>query len=126
MRTIKIPKSWPVQPLKAGDKVPGRTTCGACNLSWDDDKVTSMTPAPSARCPFERFHLAVPQPLAFSLRIELGNDAMRSYGDIAYALKTLATDHFDGESDTEQADVANGGNVYDQNGNKVGEWEVRS
>ncbi len=31
-------------------------TDGACGLSWDDDIVTSMTPAPSARCPFEPFH----------------------------------------------------------------------
>ena len=32
------------------------TTDGACGLSWDDSIVTSMTPAPSARCPFEWFH----------------------------------------------------------------------
>ena len=31
-------------------------TCGGCGLSWDDSLVTSMTPAPSARCPFEAFH----------------------------------------------------------------------
>jgi len=31
-------------------------TCGSCGLSWDDSIVTSMTPAPSARCPFEYFH----------------------------------------------------------------------
>ena len=28
-------------------------TCGECGRSWDDSIVTSMTPAPSARCPFE-------------------------------------------------------------------------
>ena len=28
-------------------------TCGACGRSWDDSIPTSMTPAPSARCPFE-------------------------------------------------------------------------
>lgn len=31
-------------------------TCGTCGLTWDDGKITSMTPAPSARCPFEAFH----------------------------------------------------------------------
>lgn len=31
-------------------------TCGTCGLTWDDGKVTSITPAPSARCPFEWFH----------------------------------------------------------------------
>lgn len=32
-------------------------TDGYCGLSWDDSVVTSMTPAPSARCPFEPFHV---------------------------------------------------------------------
>ncbi len=31
-------------------------TDGACGLSWDDSIITSMTPTPSARCPFEYFH----------------------------------------------------------------------
>ena len=31
----------------------GIVTCGDCSRSWDDDKVTSLTPAPAARCPFE-------------------------------------------------------------------------
>jgi len=52
----KVPKSFAVQPLKHGDNPPGKATCGHCGLSWDDDKVTSMTPAPSGRCPFETFH----------------------------------------------------------------------
>ena len=33
-----------------------KSTCGTCGLSWDDSIVTSYTPAPSARCPFEYFH----------------------------------------------------------------------
>lgn len=28
-------------------------TCGACHRSWDDSLVTSVTPAPASRCPFE-------------------------------------------------------------------------
>lgn len=31
-------------------------TCGACRRSWDDAVPTSLTPAPSARCPFEYDH----------------------------------------------------------------------
>ncbi len=52
-----IPKDWPVQPLKKGVRVGAKETCGHCGLSWDDSNVTSMTPAPSARCPFEQFHV---------------------------------------------------------------------
>ena len=51
-----VPATWPVQPIKYDKSVKGLCTCGECGLSWDDDKVTSMTPAPSARCPFEAFH----------------------------------------------------------------------
>lgn len=32
-------------------------TDGACGLSWDDDVVTGITPAPAGRCPFEYFHM---------------------------------------------------------------------
>ena len=31
-------------------------TCGTCNRSWDDTISTSVTPAPSGRCPFEDQH----------------------------------------------------------------------
>jgi hypothetical protein len=49
-----VPASWPVQPC--APDAPGAATCGACGRSWDDVTPTSMTPAPSARCPFEPFH----------------------------------------------------------------------
>jgi hypothetical protein len=52
-----IPKSHPVQPLKPNQKAKDKATCGYCGLSWDDGKATSMTPTPSARCPFEYFHI---------------------------------------------------------------------
>ncbi len=52
-----IPADWPVQPLDDDETPPRRTTCGHCGLSWDDGIITSMTPAPSARCPFEMFHI---------------------------------------------------------------------
>lgn len=53
---IVVPKSWAVQPLKAGQKAINRAECGVCGLACDDGKVTSMTPAPASRCPFESFH----------------------------------------------------------------------
>jgi hypothetical protein len=31
-------------------------TCGTCGLAWNDALITSITPAPSARCPFEYDH----------------------------------------------------------------------
>lgn len=52
-----IPKDFAVQPLKPGENPPGKTTCGHCNLSWDDDIPTEWTPVPSGRCPFEYFHI---------------------------------------------------------------------
>jgi hypothetical protein len=52
----RIPANYPVQPLKAGDEAKCAATCGTCGLSWDDGVSTSLTPTPSARCPFEGFH----------------------------------------------------------------------
>lgn len=52
----RVPSDWPVQPLDPGATAKGKATCGVCGLSWDDSIITSMTPAPSARCPFESFH----------------------------------------------------------------------
>jgi len=48
---ISVPKDFPVQPDPNGN-----ATCGVCGLSWDDDVVTSFTPVPAGRCPFEYFH----------------------------------------------------------------------
>ena len=52
----KIPSNFEVQPLKPGEVAKDKATCGTCGLSWDDGKITGMTPAPSGRCPFEAFH----------------------------------------------------------------------
>jgi hypothetical protein len=53
---ITIPEDFHVRPLGPTEMPDGRTTCGTCGTSWDDDICTSSTPAPSARCPFEFFH----------------------------------------------------------------------
>ena len=57
MKHQLIPADWEVQPLGSDETPPGATTCGHCGLTWDDDKCTSMTPTPAARCPFEPFHV---------------------------------------------------------------------
>lgn len=58
----KIPKDFPVWPLRAGQKAADRATCGHCGLSWDDGISTTWTPAPAARCPFEYFHVYEDEP----------------------------------------------------------------
>lgn len=35
---------------------PRATVCGDCGRGWDDSVVTSVTPTPAARCPFEYDH----------------------------------------------------------------------
>lgn len=52
-----IPADWPVQPVPRGTEGKDIATDGYCGLSWDDGIVTDWTPAPSARCPFEPFHV---------------------------------------------------------------------
>ena len=37
-------------------RVGAARTCGSCGRTWDDAIVTGVTPAPSARCPFEYRH----------------------------------------------------------------------
>jgi hypothetical protein len=59
LKPSDIPSDYQVQPLKPGEsagKWTDKATCGTCGLSWDDGKVTGITPAPSGRCPFECFH----------------------------------------------------------------------
>lgn len=53
-----IRDSFPVKVLdEDGDNPPkGKTTCGYCLLSWDDNISTAWTPVPSGRCPFEYQH----------------------------------------------------------------------
>ena len=53
---------------------------------------------------------------AFILRIELGNDAMKTKRDIAKALREVAAKVAAGKTD---------GYIMDANGNKVGEYTAR-
>lgn len=59
--------------------------------------------------------------MTFTLTIELGNDAMQDYGDIASALRTLARRI----SNNGEAVLVDGGKIMDANGNSVGSWEVK-
>lgn len=54
----EVPEDWPVQPLDEDevDDTPGAMQCGSCLRWWDNSVSTSITPVPSARCPFENFH----------------------------------------------------------------------
>lgn len=39
-----------------GNKVHDATTCGTCGRTWHDGLITSITPTPSGRCPWEYLH----------------------------------------------------------------------
>lgn len=60
--------------------------------------------------------------LQFTLTIELGNAEMRTNGDIAQALRKLAT-LFDGDA-YGLVEADDNGSVRDGNGNTVGVWEI--
>jgi len=56
-----IPTDYPVAPIPRAEAEtdtlrPHIAQCGSCGRYWDDGVSTSMTPAPSGRCPFEYFH----------------------------------------------------------------------
>lgn len=61
----------------------------------------------------------------FVLRIALGNDAMRTRGDVARALRAAAfrieSDPYDSSDELNQGD---NGVIADENGNRVGAWSV--
>ena len=56
---MKVPRDYEVKQLrttKQKKNAKDLATCGTCYRSWDDGISTSITPTPSARCPFEYFH----------------------------------------------------------------------
>lgn len=77
----QIPADFPVQPIDPDDptaKLP--VICGTCGLAWDDGVITSMTPAPSARCPFEQFHVYKDGALTDDARTFLSDSLAASCG----------------------------------------------
>jgi hypothetical protein len=67
----RVPKDFPVRPLKPGQAAKDRVTCGTCGLSWDDAIGTTWTPTPSGRCPFEYFHKAEDEGKAAARRVKV-------------------------------------------------------
>lgn len=51
----------------------------------------------------------------------MGNEAMQSYADIASSVRRIFSDF---ANRPEELDEGENGNIYDLNGNKVGEWTV--
>lgn len=45
-----------VQEDEDGEIIVRMVTCGTCGRRWNDALITSRTPAPAARCPFEYEH----------------------------------------------------------------------
>lgn len=60
----------------------------------------------------------------FVLNIDLGNEAMQSYGDVKDALKRVAQQLGPDGNDT-PFDGRESGTIRDGNGNTVGSWEVQ-
>lgn len=50
--------------------------CGECGFAWDDTKSTSLTPAPSARCPNEYNHCDTDYPISVTKDISAGESAI--------------------------------------------------
>lgn len=65
---------------------PDYTTCGTCGRTWDDAIITGMTPAPSARCPFEDFHDGRPIPEDYPVRAVRGRTCGECGKAIYYGL----------------------------------------
>lgn len=68
-------------------------TCGTCGRSWNDAQSSSLTPAPSGRCPFEYEHEDEPeheeQPLAlvYSVTVHGRMDGLYLFADEADATR---------------------------------------
>lgn len=66
----------------------GWAQCGSCHLSWNDSVSTSVTPTPSARCPFEEYHDD-----SHVRGIKIVEDYCRETGVPMYELRHIAADH---------------------------------
>lgn len=54
------PEDWELngrlQHDEMGNPIIDMVECGTCHRKWNDALITSRTPAPAARCPFEDKH----------------------------------------------------------------------
>ncbi len=88
-----------VRILHDDDQPPGRTTCGTCGLSWDNNISTATTPVPSGRCPFEYEHpdgSTVTVTLVIENTYELYDDVTTTYSDVVVpAPPSVDSDEYD-------------------------------
>jgi hypothetical protein len=69
-------------------------TCGECGRQWDDSVITSLTPAPAARCPYEYIHgmtsytIDVTQMITVSVTVMAGSedDALAEVDKVGFPL----------------------------------------
>lgn len=71
-------------------------TCGECGQSWNDALMTSRTPAPSARCPYEHIHeeLAELKTLASLLDNLRGNGGDEQWRGDWYPITMISDSYF--------------------------------
>ena len=62
--------------------------------------------------------------MKFTLEIELGNEAMQRYPEIAKAIQSSLLTYHDAVSLSGAVMAEDSGTVRDENGNTVGRWEV--
>lgn len=62
--------------------------------------------------------------MTFTLTIELGNDAMQTYGDLARAISGVGHKLLISTGGSCPVTRVDGGKIMDANGNSVGTWEV--
>lgn len=64
--------------------------------------------------------------MKFKLEIELGNDAMKTARHLNAAIRKVASSVLAHEDDDEEGfkDKVIGSVILDENGNKVGRWEI--
>lgn len=61
--------------------------------------------------------------MRFTVEIELGNDAMQTWGDVRRVLRELVR-HLSDATQPHSKPQIDGGKIMDVNGNSVGKWEV--
>lgn len=56
-RVRAVLKAGALQKDADGFPIKRMAQCGTCGLWWNDARISSLTPVPSARCPFETAHV---------------------------------------------------------------------
>ena len=56
VKLSRVPGAVTRKDPETGKPIVDLATCGHCGRTWNDAAISSKTPAPSARCPFEHLH----------------------------------------------------------------------